>query len=118
MDGLKELTYVGNYFLSKKEGARGDENLIYLIYKVGAEFEGEIYPLYHFIKFSNIMVSGDGSCTVDLNNHETATHRYNIDPPEGYISVYYYGYETLDELYGDCVLSQIDSYTFENNVAE
>ena len=118
MDGLKELTYVGNYFLSKKDGARGDENLIYLIYKVGAEFEGEIYPLYHFIKFSNIMVSGDGSCTVDLNNHETATHRYNIDPPEGYISVYYYGYETLDELYGDCVLSQIDSYTFENNVAE
>ena len=118
MDGLKGLTYVGNYFLCKKDGARGDENCIYLVYRVDAEFEGEIYPHYHFIKFSNIMVSGDGSCTVDLNNHETATHRYNIDPPEGYISVYYYGYETLDELYGDCVLSQIDSYTFENNVAE
>ena len=118
LDGLKGLTYVGNYFLSKKDGARGNENCIYLVYKVDAEFEGETYPHYHFIKFSNIMVSGDGSCTVALNNHETATHRYNIDPPEGYIAVYYYGYETLDEMYTDCVLSQIDSYTFENNVAD
>lgn len=118
LDGLKGLTYAGNYFLSKKNGARGDENCIYLVYRVGAEFEGESYPHYHYIKFSNIMVNGDGSCTVDLNNYETASHRYHIDPPEGYIMVYYYGYETLDEMYMDCVMSQLDSYTFENNVKE
>ena len=116
MDGLKGLTYVGNYFLSKKDGARGDENCIYLVYKVDAEFEGSTYPYYHFTKFSNIMANGEGSCIVDLNSYETATHRYTLPPIEGYIAVYYYGYETLDELHGDCVLSQIDAYTFENNV--
>ena len=118
MDGLEGLTYVGNYFLSKKDGALGDENCIYLVYRVDAEFEGEIYPHYHFIQFSNIMVRGDGSCTVNLNNHKTATHKYNIDPPKGYIEVYYYGYETLDEMYEDCILPQIETYTFEDNVTE
>ena len=116
MDGLKGLTYVGNYFLSKKDGAYGDENFIYLVYRVDAEYQGEFYPHYYFIKFSNIMVNGDGICTVDLNSSETTTHRYNINSSEGNPFIYYYGYETLDEMYGDCILSQIDSYTFENNV--
>ena len=119
MDDLKGLTYVGNYFLSKKEGARGDANYIYLIYKVDIEFRGERYSIYHFIKFGNILVNGDGSCTVDLNNCETATHRYDIREDNSFFPVaYYYGYGTLDELYGDCVLSQIDAYTYENNVTE
>ena len=117
-DILNGVTYVGNYFLSKKDGARGDENCVYLVYSIDAEYAGNSYPHYNFTKFSNIMVSGDGSCTVDLSNYETASHHYNTGLRMYYSDIYYYGYETLDELYTDCVLSQIDSYTFENNVAE
>ena len=121
-DETDELTYAGNYFLSKKDGARGDENCIYLVYKVDTEFEGISYAYYDFIKFSNIMVSEDGSLTVDLDDYEAATNRYHFNPPghSSYIAISYYfnGYETLDALYEDCVLSQMNSYAFENNVAE
>ena len=117
-DILNGVTYVGNYFLSKKEGAHGDENCIYLVYKIDAEYAGNSYPHYNFTKFSNIMVSENGSLTVDLNNYEIATRHYNTGFKKYYSDIFYYGYETLDEMYKDCVLSQMDSYTFENNVAE
>lgn len=121
-DILNGLTYMGNYFLSKKEGMRGEENCIYLVYKVDAGFEGYSYTYYDFIKFSNIMISGDGSCIVDVSDYETSTNRYYFDPPghSSYMkyNYYYAGYETLDEMYEDCVLSQMDTYIFENNVTE
>ena len=121
-DETDELTYVGNYFLSKKDGVRGDENCIYLVYKISTEFEDISYLFFDFIKFSNIMVSEDGSLTVDLGDYEAATNRYYFNPPghSSYMAITYYfnGYETLDALYEDCVLSQMNSYAFENNVAE
>ena len=119
-DILNGLTYIGNYFLIKKDGGNGTQNCIYLVYKVDAGFEGFSYTYYDFIKFSDIMISGDGSCIVDLSDYETATNRYYFDPPghSSYMkyNYYYEGYETLDELYEDCVLSQMDAYTFENNM--
>lgn len=116
LDGLKGLTYVGNYFLRKKDGARGDENCIYLVYKVDMEWEGNYYPHYHCTRFRDIMVSVDGNCTVDLNKYEPTDHKYHLYPDSFF--PYCHGYGTLDEVYADCVLSQIDIYTFENNVAE
>ena len=117
-DILNGITYVGNYFLSKKDGARGDENCIYLVYKIDAEYAGNSYPHYNFTKFSNIMVSEDGILAVDLNNYEIATHRYKTGFKKYYSDIFYYGYETLEEMYEDCVLSQMNAYAFENNIIE
>lgn len=118
MDGLKGLTYVGNYFLHKKDDARTDViNRIYLVYKVDAEYEGKAYPHYDCTEFKNITVNADGSCSVDLSKYTATGHIYHIDPNGGFFP-YFHGCQTLDEMYGDCVMSQIDTYTFENNVKE
>ncbi len=116
-DGLEELKYIGNYFLCKKEGMTWtDENQIYLVYKVDCSWDGEHYPHYVYVKFSNISVDEAGKGVVDMSKYELADDRWS---PTGNVwELYYYGYGTLDEIYNTYVASQVDKFTFENNITE
>ena len=116
MDGLQELKYIGNYFLCKKEGMTWtDENQIYMVYKVDCSWDGVNYPHYVYVKFTNISVDEAGNGIVDMSECELVENTWE---PTGEWSFYYYGYGTLDDLYNDCVVSQIDRFTCENNIAE
>lgn len=117
MDGLHELKYIGNYFLCKKEGMTWtDENQIYMVYKVDCSWDGVNYPHYIYVKYSNITVDEAGNGVVDTSKYELVEDKWS---PTGSVwEFYYYGFGTLDELYNTHVASQIDKYTFENNIAE
>ncbi|MBR3825640.1 MAG: hypothetical protein IKJ39_10655 [Lachnospiraceae bacterium] len=115
MDGLNELNYIGNYYLSKKEGERfTDENHIYMVYKVDCSWDGVNYPHYVYVKFSNITVDEAGKGIVDMSQYELVNDKWW---PTGDIGgIYYYGYGTLDELYNAFDAALVERYTFENNI--
>lgn len=116
MDGLQGMTYIGNYFLSKKEAmAINEANQLYMVYKVDCSYDGVSYPHYVYIKFGSLSVDEAGNGAVDLSSYELTNNQWE---PTGSWMFYYYGYGTLDELYNDCVVSKMDVYTFENNVVE
>lgn len=110
---LHALTYVGNYFLTLKDGWTGNNNYIYLVYKCDVSSDGLPLSYYYFRKFQNLKLSSDGECIVDLTKGETPSNKvYNEN------KYYYHGYATLEELFKDCVQSQLSWYTYENNVEE
>lgn len=116
MDGLKNLTYVGNYFLNKKvENGGLNANQIYMLYKVEAEFEGKAYPHYMYIKFVDVGVTEDGKCAVDFGNYEEVLNRWH---PTDDIFFYYFGYGSLDDLFNDTVEKMKNDYAYEKNITE
>ncbi len=118
MDGLRNLTYVGNYFLTKKKDVSYlKTNQICLIYKVDAEYEGNKYPHYIYVKFSDIAVDESGNCVVDFSKYEEVRNKWAPEDDLGLL-FYYYGYGTLEDLYNDCVVSEIDSYAYEKNIIQ
>lgn len=118
-DELESLTYAGYYFLSAKSDSRyGDRNYMYMVYKVDAIGRDEHYPHYTYIKFKDIIIDETGKCEVDLSKGELTSHTWDALYNGIFDRIYYYGYSTLDELYNDCVLKQIDKYTYEKNITE
>ena len=116
MDGLHALNYIGNYFMSRKQGTYADEsNQLYMVYKVDCSWDGASYPHYVYVKFADICVDEAGNCTVDMSDYEIVSEQWH---PTGSWMFYYYGYGTLEELYNDRIASKIDVYAYENNVAE
>ena len=120
-DELESLTYAGYYFLSAKTKPkyRESNNYMYMVYKVDAICRDEHYPHYTYIKFNDITIDETGKCKVDLSKGELTSHKWDADG-DGSVwwGFYFLGYSTLDELYNDCVLKQIDKYTYEKNITE
>lgn len=118
MEGIRKLTYIGNYFLTKKEDSWYLEtNQIYMVFKVDAVYGGIDYPHYMYVKFSDIAVDESGNCVVDFSNYKEVTNRWWPENDWG-VLLHYYGYGTLEELYNDCVLKVIDSYAYEKNIIQ
>ena len=126
-DELVSFTYLGNYFLSRKDTvARNPKNSLYLVYKVDVvlynpdnkQSIGEPGSLYYFAKYDDLSLNGDGTLVVDLDNYQTPSRSCYLSSDGYWTGTEFDGYYTLDDLYEDCVLSQTDSYTSENNVAE
>ena len=125
-DELISFTYLGNYFLVRKDTvAKGEQNSLYLVYKVDVVLynpddkgtSGTPGCFYYFAKFDNLTLNGDGTLAADLDNYKTPSR--NCYLPSGYwIDTEFYGYISLDDLYEDCVQSVQDYYTSENNVTE
>ena len=116
MNGLKNLTYVGNYFLTKKEEDPSlKANQIYMLYKVDAEFDGKVYPHYVFVKFMDVAINAEGKCEADFERYEEVSNRWE---PTGEWGFYYYGYGTLDELFNDTVAKLSADYVYEKKISE
>lgn len=129
-ESLQSFTYLGNYLLTaKNEDVWGNKNILYLVYKAQVKNEytnkgksyNEVNDIYWYISFSDLMVGGDGVVTVDVTNYDTTYHQFKIDSDvsTGWFSTkswYYYGYESLDELYKDVVTKNLDSYNHEDCV--
>lgn len=133
---LTEMTYLGNYLLTKKKGVNfwGNQNANYLVYKVRATADLETpsgdkvayeKEYYYYAAFSNLMLDENGVCEVDLNTHTTPydsfTDQTNIPKykySSGGYSFTYKGYETLDQLYSAVVTKNLENYAHEDNVSD
>ena len=112
---IKAVDYVGNYFLSLKEGMEGDQNCIYIVYKIKfVEVDGNTYTFYYYVRFKDIVVDGNGGCEVSLADYEKTGDRFEY--ADGKYSVD--GYGTINSLYEKVIQPQIEFYTYENNIAE
>jgi hypothetical protein len=130
---LQSFSYLGEYLLTIKNGDSywGNNNILYLVYKAQVRDsysnDGDSYnkvnDIYWYISYSDLKVDGDGSVVVDLSSYNTPYDSFTVDSgvSTGWFSTkswYYYGYQTLDELYKTVVTSNIDSYNHEDNVSE
>ncbi len=122
---LKGMEYVGSYFLDSKEQDTYNHNYIYLIFKVTASYQrtddetketvDETIDYYFSVRFQNLMLSEDGSVIVDLSRYETPYKSFS-KPLGGWASVFFRGYETLEEAYASCVTANADRFNAESNI--
>lgn len=124
---LQNLSYLGNYLLTSKDG---DGNYLYLVYKASIknyyadsrQAYDQINEVYWYTRFENIMVNGDGKTEVDVRDYATPYETVHFDTSGndsfGAKRWSYYGYKTLEELYKDAIASKMDDYTCEDNINE
>lgn len=127
---IDDMAYLGSYLLTaKSQEVSGAHNKIYMVYKIRAAEdypEQEIYQgmrYYYYVSFHELVLFPDNTCSVDLGNYDTCGKSFDHRTEYGdgwfdYINVRYRGYENLDTLFNDCVTSEIDSYTYEDSVAD
>ena len=129
-EALETLTYIGNYLLtSKNKDSLRSNNYLYLVYKAqirnnysnNEKSYNELNDIYWYISYEDLMVGTNGLVTVDVNESNTPNNRFTINSGVGSDwwstkSWYYYGYQTIDELYKAVVTSKLDSYNHEDNV--
>lgn len=115
---------VGNYLLTKKEGSKyGDENYLYCIYKVDATIGGtEDFSFYYYVRFRNVMILGDGSCSVDLTDYERPHGSGFLGSVSGEaftVGKYWFiGYKELESMFNNCVTQYVADYAYETTVNE
>lgn len=129
---LESLDYVGTYFLTAKnpETVEGSQNALYLVYKArarGACSNGEescdkTTDIYWHLSYFDLLAGADGRLAIDLSDYDTPNESFVVDSGvnEGWFigthKWYYAGYETLDALYKDIVISNADAYNHEDHV--
>lgn len=121
---VNSINYIGSYFLLPKSNDVRLKNNLYLVYEINASdvYEeygfNQNYVFYFYISFRDIVKTADGTCTVDVMRYDVPTHVFERkvqygNESENYNYYDYVGYETLDSLKNDCIITQIDSYTYE-----
>ena len=130
-NSLKQLDFLGYYFLAPKEGfSARPNNEVYCVYKVTASLTGvtadntkeELHvdeSYYTYFYYSDIMILEDGVCSVDLSKGKMSGNR--IESDYGYVNFWftnftYKGYKELDSMFNDCVAKQTEKYTYESTV--
>lgn len=117
---LDSMTYVGNYFLTEKEGAvksfwsSNDGNAIYLVYKTSYVDNGKSVGGYWFCRFSDVKVLADGTYSVDTTSYRT-TNTWDSTIGEDHK---YPGYPDVTSLFNHCVTENMESYNYEDNVGK
>lgn len=124
---LENLSYLGNYLLTSKDGAG---NYLYLVYKASIrnyyadsqQTFDQVNEVYWYTRFENLMVNGDGKTEVDVRDYSTPYDSVYFDTSGndsyGAKRWSYYGYKTLEELYKDVAASKLDDYTCEDSINE
>lgn len=125
-----EFTYVGDYLLTAKDPANSwNQNQLYLVYRVKAhiaytqdeETFDEVKEFYWYIAYDGLMVGADGVTKVNTTDYRTVDNQFIVDSgiSDGWFSTqrwYFRGFETIDELYKNCVTADSDAFNHEDNV--
>lgn len=131
---LKSLEYLGDYYLTGKEGFDvSPYNKIYCVYKGTVEFnalkrggdgktmETGTASFYTYYYYDNIIIMPDETCSLDLSSGELASYSYETDYGYSDWGTNYYtlhGRKDLDSMFNDCVTSKIANYNYESTVTE
>ena len=122
---LNTLEYVGNYFLTAKEGSSyNTQNIVYYVFKLNASIvssERKIddnFTYYTYVRFENVLQMGDGTGSVSLADGRLCSETFRKEYPGGWFGYNYTirGYEDLDTMFNQCVTTQIDKYAYTNSV--
>lgn len=119
------MNYVGAYLLIKNPETKENiaENAIFLIYKIDVTDSTGTWSYYHYTLFTNMVATGDGSVTVDLESFavpEASRMVGTITLGEGFVheDKLYTGFESLDETFKACVENRSDIYNYESTMQE
>ncbi len=130
---LLSLTYIGDYLLSSKNSdSWGTNNILILVYKAEvrnsvSNNKGDSYnkvnDIYWYIRYENLMLDAGGKTVVNISDYGTPNNRFTVDSGVGSgwwgtQTWYYYGYQSVNDLYKEAVTKYIDSYNHEDNVDE
>lgn len=129
---LESLTYIGNYLLTAKDQSTwGTRNILFLVYRAGirTQFSNEegsydqVNDGYWYIRFDDLLVSADGKLNVDVTRNVIPYNHYEVDSGVsdgwwGTKSWRFFGYPTLEELYKEAVLQNVDNYNHEDSIDE
>ncbi len=122
---LKGMEYVGSYLLTSKDQNAYNNNYLNLVFKITASYQriddntketvDETLNYYFCVRFQNLMVDEDGAVIVDLNKFDTPYKSFS-KPIGGWSSIYFRGFETLDEVYERCVTANMDRFNAESSI--
>ncbi len=131
---LEELTYLGNYFLNRKDDSYNDVR-VYLVYRLNAKQtmntvdQGTIVEnkdSYYYVCFHNPMIDTDGSGAVDITYYDTPGTSFTVETGylkstvwwNEYFKYTYRGYESLEKLENDVVTKNLEYYNHQDDVTE
>lgn len=131
-ESLQSFSAIGEYLLTpKNEGTWGNQNQLILVCKARVKntysSDEDKYDkendIYWYIGYDNLVVTDDGTVSVELKDYSTPYHSMTIDSGIsdgwwGTRSWYYNGYESLDDLYQDVVVANNENYNYEERVDE
>lgn len=126
---VESVTYIGSYMMTKKKGdSWGDNAKIYLVYNIGAMEQNEDmgvenhFNYYYTVGFDDITKLPDGTSTMDLTDYTVpySSFRRDVEWNVGWFEHYYTytGYETIDNLFNDCIGKYVDQYNYESTVED
>ena len=123
--GFDDFDFLGYHVVTPKDTSGSTEpyNYVYLVYKAKQiDNDGIVTPVYIYYCYEYVAVY-DGYFMYNENRTFCALDKYgyfndkfvrNIDGQDRNFA----GYETLDDLYSAQVITKIDKYTCDSNVAE
>lgn len=127
---IEEEQYLGAYVLNRKTGAYNTtNNYIYLIFnvKVLEDFSSQGLEnhrdYYYYGMWENVVINTTGECKAELANVSVCEKRFSqrLNIPNGYwdhMTLYYKGYESLDRLVNDCIITKVDRFTYTSTVQD
>ena len=127
---VESVTYIGSYMMTQKKASGwGDRTKIYLVYNIGAMEKNEEmgvenhFNYYYTVAFKDITILPDGTSTMDLTDYELPYNSFRREVEWNTESwgrnwYGYDGYETLDNLFNDCIGKYVDEYNYESTVED
>ena len=126
---VESVTYIGSYMMTRKKAdGWGDKTKTYLVYNIGVMEKNEEmgvenhFNYYYTVAFNDITILPDGTSTMDLTDYEVPYNSFRREVEWNIQSWYnwytYDGYETLDNLFNDCIGKYVDEYNYESTVED
>ena len=130
LESIDGFTYIGNYFLVAKDLGGyhySGGNQIFPVFRVNLTLTsantGEKTPVVYYFttQYHDIIALPDGTVNVDVANYSVPYNNVQvvIDPDLSYFkrtTYYLTGYETLDALMNELVISQAGEYEYEASI--
>ena len=112
------VVYVGNYFLTPKDGSDKKGNILYMVYKVTYSAVGKknSYEVDRYVvfKYTDIMDLPEEGVFINVMEYQMS-YDSEWDGNEG---LYYYGYTTTDQIFDKFVVNNIEQYNYEKNITQ
>jgi len=140
---MDSYEYIGNYFIKDKDGkpanyifSTAPMNSMYIVYKVKVSGELTAYKTeevtkvereyYYCVEYDDILQMEDGTTFVDTSTYskicDYINEETNVIKMVDFFNIYYRikfeGYNSLDDIYKQAVVNNIESYDYEDNITK
>lgn len=114
-ENLISVSLAGNYYLTLKDGMNGNaNNYLYLVYEILATNPDpeQTVDFYYYVCFNDLIMLADGTCSVDLSSYSVPSSGWGSSETFKVGRYKYIGYDNLDSLFNNCVVSKIENYQY------